>query len=281
MALSAVIVFTPLLYQRDESALGITATRRLWLKSDFLLYYVKTMEEAHSLPEHVAIIIDGNRRWAKARGLQSQEGHVRGAKVLEEINEAAVDLGIKHLTIWGGSYDNLTKRNPQEIRMLDEKMYRVWAQNGLKNKTIFQKEVKIRFVGEWPALLSQETQNAMRALEDATKDYSSYYYTYLIGYNGDREMTAAINAIIKSGVENVGVNTIESYLWTKDLPPVDLVVRTGEGGSNILHNSNGFMMWHTRNSFFYHTEKYWPDFTADDLKEAIGQFSQKERRFGK
>jgi undecaprenyl diphosphate synthase len=242
---------------------------------------METMETIPRPPQHIAIIIDGNRRWAKAHGLQPWEGHVRGAKALEEINEAAVSLGVKHLTIWGGSYDNLTKRDPQETKALDEKMYRVWARNGLKNKTIFQNGVKIRFIGEWPALLSEETQEAMRALEAATKNHSSYYYTYLIGYNGDREMTAAINAVIKSGIEEVGVDTVKDYLWTKDLPPVDLVIRTGEEDSGILHNSNGFMMWHTRNSFFYHTEKYWPDFTTNDLKEAIRQFSQKERRFGK
>jgi undecaprenyl diphosphate synthase len=238
-------------------------------------------KEVSSLPQHIAIIIDGNRRWARARGLQPWEGHVRGAKTLEEINEAAVSLGIKHLTIWGGSYDNLTKRDPQEIKMLDEKMYRVWARDGLKNKTVFQKEVQIRFIGEWPDLLSQETQDAMRALENATKDNSSYYYTYLIGYNGDREMTAAINAAIKSETKKVSIDTVKDYLWTKDLPPVDLVIRTGEENPGMSHNSNGFMMWHTKNSFFYHTDKYWPDFTAEDLGRAIEQFSQTERRFGK
>ncbi len=232
-----------------------------------------------SLPQHVAIIIDGNRRWAKAHGLQPWEGHTRGARVLKEINEAAVGLGIKYFTIWGGSYDNLTKRDPQEIKLLDEK-YKTWARNGLKNKTIFQKGVRIRFIGEWPDILSRETQDAMRALEDATSSHSSYYYTYLIGYNGDREMAAGINSALKDGVKEVSLNTISNYLWTKDLPPVDLIIRTGEENPDMSHNSNGFMMWHTRNSFFYHVEKYWPDFTIDDLKAIINKFGQTERRFG-
>ncbi|MDD5710558.1 MAG: polyprenyl diphosphate synthase [Candidatus Colwellbacteria bacterium] len=253
-----------------------------WLTNTVLRYYVRTMEqEGRPLPGHIAIIIDGNRRWARAHGLRPQEGHAKGAKVLEKINEAAVNLGIKYLTIWGGSYDNLTKRDPQEIKMLDEKMYRVWARNGLKNETIFREGVHIRFIGEWPDLLSQETQDAMRALEKATQDHSVYHYTYLIGYSGDREMTAGFNSILRSGVGGISLDVIQDHLWTKDLPAVDLVIRTGEENPNMSHNSNGFMMWHTRNAFFYHISKFWPDFTVEDLKDIIKQFRQTERRFGK
>ena len=238
-------------------------------------------KEVPTLPQHIAIIIDGNRRWAKARGLQPWEGHIQGAKTLEKISESAVNLDIKYMTAWSGSYDNLTKRTPEEIKMLDEKVYRVLAKRGLKNKQIHQNRVRVKFIGEWPNLLSPETKEAIRALEEATKDYSKHYFTYLIGYNGDREMAAAINAAIKSEVKEIGVDTVKDYLWTKDLPPVNLVIRTGEENPATFHNSNGFMMWHTRNSVFYHTDKYWPDFTVEDLKTTISQFLQTEGRFGK
>jgi undecaprenyl diphosphate synthase len=213
--------------------------------------------------------------------LRAWEGHVRGAKVLEQISRSAVDLGIQYLTAWVGSYDNLTKRTPEEINTLDKKIYGIWGQIALRDKLVSQRGVRVRFIGEWPNLLSLETQKVILALEEKTKDHSKYYFTYLIGYNGDREMAAAINAAIKGGVESVNVDTVKKYLWTKDLPPVDLVIRTGEENPNMSHNSNGFMMWHTRNSLFYHTKKYWPDFTVNDLKTALGQFSQTERRFGK
>ena len=233
-----------------------------------------------SAPNHVAIIVDGNRRWAKERGLQPWDGHARGAEVVEKISKTAIDLGVKYLTVWGGSYNNLTKRTPAEIKFLDERMYRPWAQKGLKDKDIHDKQIRVRFIGEWPDLLSKRTQEAIRELEKATQDYSQHHLTYLIGYNGDREMVSAINqAIEKSG--GVSEKNLKEFLWTGDLPPVDLVIRTGEENPTMPHNSTGFMMWHTKDSILYFTDKNWPDFTSDNLKSVFNRFSQKERRFGK
>jgi len=234
-------------------------------------------EEAFSLPRHVAIIIDGNRRWAKARGLPYWEGHIRGGERVEEISKASVEAGIKYITIWGGSYNNLTKRTPEEVGFLDKNMYRAWATKGIKDKTIHDKKVQVQFLGEWPDLLSQKTQNAIRKIEDETKDYSNYFVTYLVGYSGDREMVSAMNSAIQSGIKEVSEETLKDFLWTKDLPEVDLLIRTG----GDAHNSSGFMMWHTKNSLFSFEEKMWPDFSKEDFLKLIRGFSQRERRFGK
>lgn len=235
------------------------------------------METDSSIPQHVAIIIDGNRRWARAQGLPYWKGHIKGAERIEEVSRAAIDTNIEYLTIWGGSYNNLTKRSPEEIKFLDQNMYRVWAKKGLKDKAIRDNEVRVRFMGEWPDLLTKETQNAIRDLEKATENYSRYFLTYLIGYSGDREMASAINSASEKGIKNVSEEDIKELLWTKELPEVDLVIRTGDDP----HNSSGFMMWHTRNSLLSFEEKMWPDFTKEDFLRIISRFSQRERRFGK
>lgn len=240
----------------------------------------ESMSKDSSLPKHVAIIIDGNRRWAKAHGLKPQEGHARGAEVVEEISRVAVDAGIKYLTIWGGSYNNLTKRTPTEIKFLDEYMYRPWAQRGLKNRDIYENEICVRLIGEWPILLSKKTRDAIQELEGATRKHSRHFLTYLIGYNGDREMVSAMNSAIKDGKKVTG-ETIKNYLWTKDLPQVDLVIRTGAEDPTVPHNSTGFMMWHTKDAILHFAKKNWPDFTKEDFLGLIKQYSQRERRFGK
>jgi len=233
-----------------------------------------------SPPLHVAVIIDGNRRWAKARGKLPWDGHIEGAKRVEEVSKLAPDLGIKYITFWGGSYNNLTKRSRQEIRFLDEKMYRVWAQKALEDEDIKKNGVRIRFLGEWPNLLSAETQRLMRAVEKATKSHSKHHLTYLIGYNGDREMLSAIQSILKDKPKKIAGDTIKSHLWTKDLPPVDLVIRTGEDPRNP-HISTGFMMWDIKDALLHFSPKMWPAFTKADFRKVIKGFSQRERRFGK
>ncbi len=233
-----------------------------------------------SLPNHVAVIIDGNRRWAKKHGLFPWDGHARGAKRVEEISKHAVDLGIKYISFWGGSYNNLTKRSPKEIKFLDEKMYRSWAKKALVDKYIYDNEVRIRFIGEWSKLLSKETVSAMRAVEEKTRTHSKHNLTYLIGYNGDREMLSTLNSIARKGLNKITEQTIKSHLWTKDLPSVDLLIRTGED-TPTPHMSTGFMMWDTKDSILHFSPKMWPAFTKKDFDKIISYFLMAERRFGK
>ena len=238
------------------------------------------MNKSSGLPNHIAIILDGNRRWAKERGLLPWEGHARGAKRVEELSKHLVDLGIKYISFWGGSYNNLTKRSPREIKFLDERAYRPWAKRALEDKYIEKHGVRIRFIGEWPTLLSKETRLAIEAVQEKTKGYSKHHITYLIGYNGDREMLSAIRSIVKNRPNKISEETIKSHLWTKDLPPVDLLIRTGEG-TKTPHISAGFMMWDTKDAVLHFSPKPWPAFTKTDLNKIISYFSEVERRFGK
>lgn len=226
--------------------------------------------------EHVVIIPDGNRRWAKSHGLLAWQGHYEGSKRVEEVSREGIKLGITHLTVWGGSYNNLTERTKKEVSVLDA-VYRKTAQAVLKSKEFAKTGTRVRFIGEWPKLLKEETVKKMREAENATKGFSSYNLTTLIGYNGDREMLHAIKNLIKRGEKDITDGSVKRELWTSDLPPVDLVIRTG----GEPHLSTGFMMWDTRNAHLYFTDKTWPAFTVSDLKTAIAEFRNRERRFGK
>jgi len=184
-------------------------------------------------------------------------------------------MGIPYLTIWGGSYDNLTKRSGEEINKLEE-VYRVLAQKVLNDPEVKEKGVRVRVLGEWADILTPETAEVLREAEESTKKYSNYNLTLLIGYNGDREMISAMNKLLTGGVKTASEETIKTNLWTKDLPPVDLIIRTG----GEPHLSAGFMMWDVKYAQLYFTEKMWPDFTAKDLKDAIVYYERRERRLG-
>ena len=225
---------------------------------------------------HIAIIPDGNRRWAKSKGLLAWQGHMKAGEKMVEVLKHAFTLGIPYVTIWGGSYDNLTKRDKGEIDKLEE-VYRILAEQLINDPQVKEKQVRVRVLGEWPKLLKEETIGVLRKAEEITKDYKERGLTLLVGYNGDREMIDAINTLLKGGVKEVTDESLKSSLWTRDLPPVDLTIRTG----GEPHLSAGFMMWDVRYSQLYFTEKYWPDFGKQDLEEAVNYYNSKERRMGK
>ena len=233
------------------------------------------MESTETQVKHVAIIPDGNRRWAKKRGLLAWQGHIKAAENIVDIIKAAFTTGIPYLTIWGGSYDNLTKRSGEEINKLEE-VYRSLARRVLNDPEVKEKGVRVRVLGEWSDILTPETAEVLREAEESTKKYNNYNLTLLIGYNGDREMVSAVNKLLMGGAKTASEETIKTNLWTKDLPPVDLIIRTG----GEPHLSAGFMMWDVRYSQLYFTEKMWPDFTAEDFKDAIIYYEKRDRRLG-
>jgi undecaprenyl diphosphate synthase len=234
-----------------------------------------------NLPRHIAIIPDGNRRWAKKRKLAPWIGHRQGVKNFEEILAAARDMGIICLTFWAGSYDNLTKRSAVEVKFLKE-IYRAHFAQLLKTKDIYTFGVKVNIFGFWKELLDNRIKKPMEEVIEKTKDHQERFLNFLIGYNGTGEMMEAIKKIVKkSKTENaltVTPELIKENLWTHDLPAVDLVIRTGLEGDP--HWSNGFMMWDTADSQFYFTDTLWPDFGQKEFEIAVESFSRRERRFG-
>lgn len=225
---------------------------------------------------HLAIIPDGNRRWAKAHLLLPWQGHSEGVKRFWEIAQAASDLGIKYLTIWGGSYGNLQKRSAKEVSVLfglvDEQLI-----NPTLLKQFEDNETRFSVIGEWEEFSpDHKLIEGVREFEKSTNEFNKLHLTILFGYDGQREMLASIQKLNESGEETSAEN-LRKNLWIGELPDVDLVIRTG----GEPHWSAGFMMWHTANSQFYFTETLWPDFKTDKLKTALEDFESRERRMGK
>lgn len=233
-----------------------------------------------NIPQHVAIIPDGNRRWAESRGKDPWEGHRAGAEVLQSVLEEAFRLHIPYFTFWAASEDNLAKRSKAEVQflaMLFEEYFRKLA----KEPKIHEERVRIRVIGKWDALLPDTVGYAIRTAQDATVGYDQHHLTFLVGYSGDAEMREAIeklrnNTPTLTKSPPVTDRDIRMHLWTGLLPDVDLVIRTG----GEPHWSGGFMMWLTQNSEFSFTEKLWPDFTPEDFRAAVAEYQNRRRMRG-
>ena len=231
------------------------------------------------IPCHVAIIPDGNRRWAKKSMLPPIKGHQRGADILGDILEAAFDLGITHFSFWGESKSNIRKRSRIASKSL-EKIFKK-SFNDLENeKKIHEWEVKINVFGQWREMLGRETKQAILSATEVTKNYNRRTLNFFIAYNGTEEILHAISKIVKKSKRDpelrVTPELLKNNLFTYDLPPVDLLIRTG----GEPHLSMGFMMWDIANVQLYFPDKLWPEFTPGDFKKVIEDYSKRRRRFG-
>jgi len=242
----------------------------------------KTKKE--NLPFHVAVIPDGNRRWAKRRDLDPWKGHEEGAKTVEALSQKALDTGIKCITFWGSSKDNLTKRPLKEkIALLD--IYERYFKKLVKDAKVYENEVKIRIVGHWK---NQFPPSLKKILEDGiekTKNHNNNFINFLLAYDGSDDMMEAVRRIVTEAREKVNSqfkitqDLISKNLLSSEIPPVDLIIRTGV--ENDPHNSAGFLMWQTRNSQYYFSEKLFPNFGPSEFEKAIEDYQRRDRRLGK
>jgi undecaprenyl diphosphate synthase len=230
--------------------------------------------------KHVAIIPDGNRRWARKHKLPILKGHEQGAKVLEDILQVAFDNDITCFSFWGGSLTNLTQRTRQEVYSL-QKLYALHFKRLLKNKAIHENRVKVTIIGEWEEVVGEEAKNSINEVMKATREYDSLFFNLFIAYDGIVEMLHAIKRITFKVRENpeliITPELVKENLYTSEFPPVDFLIRTG----GEPHLSAGFMMWDIAESQLYISEKYWPEFTGKDFIEAVNDFEKRERRFGR
>lgn len=237
-----------------------------------------------NFPKHIVIIPDGNRRWAKKKGLLSFLGHNKGVEVAEEIIKEAVNLKIPYFTFWGCSINNIIKRPKSEVSFLF-KIFEKQFKKILNDKAIYENKIRINVFGRWKELFPKETSMAIENAIEKTKKYNNHQLNFLLAYSGKDEMASAIKEIVKIKNQNAKIKIdeklIKNSLWTKDLPPVDLVIRTGEENDNWAHWSDGFMMWDTANSQFYFTKTIWPDFNKKEFKKTIDKFFLIEKRLGK
>ncbi len=233
-----------------------------------------------SIPRHIAIIPDGNRRWAKRHGLASWLGHREGAERAEKILEAALETGVTYYTFWGCSVSNVAKRDALEVRFLFE-LFEQFFKKLLTSEVVQKHEVRVRMLGEWRAYFPAAGQKVIEQLMRETEHFSKNNLTFLLAYNGTSEMTAAVSEIVELGRSRpelvVTEEVIKDHLWTRDLPPVDLVIRTG----GEPHWSTGFMMWDVAEARLYFTDTLWPDFSEVEFQKALDYYEQMERREGK
>lgn len=231
--------------------------------------------------KHIAIIPDGNRRWAKRKGISVERGHKIGVETTQKIFDKAVELKIPYITFWAASYDNLLKRSKEEVSFLVGLINEEF-QKLLTDAKIQENKIKIRILGRFKEMLPVKTIKIIEKLMAKTERHNLLSLTFLLAYNGTDEMVEAIKRITKAAKESaikITSEAIRSFLWTKDLPPVDLVIRTG--CEDDPHNSAGFMMWHTAHSQYYFTKTLYPDFSPEEFEMAIQDFLKRERRFGK
>ncbi len=231
-----------------------------------------------NFPKHIAIIPDGNRRWAKKKKFQPWIGHQKGVESFENVLERISELKIPYTTFWGGSWDNLTKRPKLEINFLI-KLYKNQFERIIKDKRIHKNKVKIDALGRWREIFPEETQEAINKAIEGTKNYNKNFLTFLLAYDGTDEMVDCVKKIVKQNNPQIDHNIIKENIWTKNLPPVDLVIRTGCEGDP--HLSAGFMMWDTAYAQLYFTETLFPDFGPKDLDKALADYAKRQRRFGK
>lgn len=224
------------------------------------------------IPRHVAIIMDGNGRWAKSRGLPRTEGHRQGKENLRRILESCVEYGIEILTIYAFSTENWS-RPPAEVSVLMSILNLVLDQ---EVRELHKNGVQVRHIGKMDGISENLQKKILQACE-YTKDNTRLILNVAFNYGGRDEMVQAVKRIVASGVapEDITEDLISSYLYTCDQPDPDLIIRTS--GEFRLSN---FLLWQGAYSEYYATPTYWPDFDKQELLKALWEFNGRRRRFG-
>jgi undecaprenyl diphosphate synthase len=230
-----------------------------------------------NLPKHLAIIMDGNGRWAKQKGFLRAFGHENGTKSVRTVVETSAKLGIDHLTLYAFSTENWN-RPKLEVDLLMELLI-----NSLKNelKTLQENNIRLNSIGNLD-LLPKSAQKKLQEVIETTKSNSRMVLTLALSYGSREELINAVKNIsnkVKNNIisiDNIDESIINQHLYTRDLPDVDLLIRTsGE------HRISNFLLWQIAYSELYFTDVLWPDFKENDLYEAIISYQKRERRFGK
>lgn len=228
------------------------------------------MNDAHSIPKCIGIILDGNRRWAKENGLPSFEGHRRGMDNVEPIVRAARDMGVRHIVMYAFSTENWN-RSKEEVSYLME-IFESMARERLVK--LSEERIAVRFVGQRERF-SKSLQDAMHKAEEKNPVDPALTLWICISYGGRAEIVQAARAIAESN-QAITEESLSKHLWTMGMPDPDLIIRTG--GVQRLSN---FLLWQGSYSELFFLKTYWPAFTKADLESVLGEYATRERRLGK
>ena len=230
-----------------------------------------------NVPQHISIILDGNGRWAKAKGMPRNYGHAQGSKNVEKICEEAWRMGIKYLTVYAFSTENWSRPENEVAALM--KLLRNYMKTCLK--TAAKNDMKIRVIGDIEPL-DDDIKSRIRELEAATTDNGGLNFTIALNYGSRDELTRAAQKMAKDcaegkiKAEEIDESVFETYLDTHGIPDPDMMIRTS--GEQRLSN---YLLWQLAYSEFYFTDVPWPDFTKEELVKAIEEYNHRHRRFGK
>lgn len=229
-----------------------------------------------NMPRHVAIILDGNGRWAKAKGMPRNYGHAQGSKNVERICEEAWRMGIKYLTVYAFSTENWNRPKDEVDALM--KLLRNYMKTCLK--TAAKNDMKIRVIGDITRL-DEDIRSRIEELEESTKDNGGLNFQIAINYGSRDEIIRAVRRIAadcrdgRLAAEEIDEQVIDRYLDTHDIPDPDLLIRTS--GEQRLSN---YLLWQLAYTEFYFTDVPWPDFTKEELLKAVEQYNARDRRYG-
>ncbi len=230
-----------------------------------------------NVPQHIAIILDGNGRWAKSKGMPRNYGHAQGSKNVEKICEVAYKMGVKYLTVYAFSTENWNRPKDEVDELM--KLLRNYMKTCLK--TAEKNRMKVRVIGD-KTRLDDDIRTRIEELEEASKNNDGLNFQIAINYGSRDEMVRAMRKMMKDceagkiTSDEVTEEVFESYLDTHGIPDPDLLIRT----SGELRLSN-YLLWQLAYTEFYFTDVPWPDFTKEELEKAIMQYNNRDRRYGK
>ena len=228
------------------------------------------MESPVRIPRHVSIIMDGNGRWAKSKGMSREYGHSEGAKKFREIVRYCGDVGIENVTVYAFSTENW-KRPKKEVDSIMKIMKSFISE---AKKTYKRDKMRIVFIGN-KSVFDDKTKAELCRLEEITACYGGRTLCIALNYGGRAEIVDAVNALIASGKQSVTEDEITAAIYSGVCPPPDMIVRTG--GEKRLSN---FLLWQSSYSELFFTDTLWPDFTTEELDGIIAEFSNRKRRYG-
>lgn len=234
------------------------------------------MESGTSI-NHIAFIMDGNRRWAKKHNLPIAMGHRKGAETLTEIAKAAKNMGVKYMTVYAFSTENWGREEAEVNALMD--LLRHYLDTGFKE--LKENDVRIIFIGE-KYMLADDIKQKIAQIEQQTAENKSATLCVALSYGSRQEIIQAVRQVaeeVNSGklsLNDINVDKFTKYLYTRDIPDPDLVIRTS--GEKRISN---YLLWQTAYSEFYFSDTLWPDFSKEELKYIIEDYSKRERRYGK
>lgn len=234
------------------------------------------MSDQPNIPKHIAIIMDGNGRWAKKRFLPRTAGHKKGADSVQRAVDACIEHGVEYLTLYAFSSENW-KRPEDEVNALMSLLNRFLTSNA---EQMQKRNVRLKAIGR-THMLPEDCQKTLRESQEATKNNTGLTVTLALSYGGREEIVDATKAIAKKvaegqlQVEEINNSTLQEHLYTADMPDPDVMIRT----SGEIRLSN-FLLWQLSYSEIILIDKYWPDFKSSDIAEAISLYQKRHRRFG-